>query len=205
MRRPLIDSVAKDLARRSFGLSDCLHVPVAARDVTAIENHIGTIVSSLGRGSPANAYLIEANPGPPIDYRLPIWANPASDIFHRQMQVWVDVGYTRYRAAYKKAFPAEDITGKVLSHALNRRVATIKGFQYVRITPTSRAANSSSAFSEQFSVDHHSDPNRIARQKSSSPAIQYADLPDLLLMMNVNLGGGVQDIANQAQALIRPS
>ena len=57
------------------------------------------------------------------DDRLPIWENPASDIFHQEMQVWVAVSYTRYRAAYRKAFPNEDITGRVLSHALNRRVA----------------------------------------------------------------------------------
>lgn len=205
MRRPLIDPVAKDVARHSYGLPDCLHVPVAARNVTAIESHIGSIVRPLGRGSPANAYLIDAYPAPPIDEQYPILAKPESEIFHRSMQVWVDVRYTRYRAAYRKAFPGEDITGKVLSHALNRRVAAIKGFQYVRITPTSRGANSSSAFTEQWSLDHHSDPKRMVRPKSLAAEIQYADLTDLLLMMDIKLGGSVQDVANEGQALVRPA
>ena len=120
------------------------------------------------------------------------------------MQVWVDVGYTRYRAACRKAFPDELVDGKVLSHALNRRVAAIKGFRYVRITPTSRAANSSSAFTENWSVDHNHDPNRVARQKRCGAEIQYADLTDLLLMMDIKLGGGLQDVTNDAQALLRP-
>ena len=119
------------------------------------------------------------------------------------MQVWVRVPYTRYRTAYRKALPDENIVGKVLSHALNRRVASIKEFQYVRITPTSRAANSSSAFTEQWSVDHNSDPKRQTLHNKSGVEIQYADLTDLLLMMNIKLGGGHQSIANDAQALVR--
>lgn len=204
LRRVLIDPVAKDIARKRFGLRDCLHVPIAARSVGAIEAHVGSIVQALGGGTPATSYLVEAFPAPAIDHRLPIWANPASGIFHRRLQVWADVRYTRYRTAYRKAFPSEDISGKVLSRALNRRVAAIKGFQYVRITPTSSAANSSSAFTEQWSVDHHSDPKRMALQKRLGAEIQYADLTDLLLMMDVRLGGGLQDIANDGQALVKP-
>lgn len=203
MRRPPIDPIAKDIARRKYGLPDCLHVPLAARDITAIESHIGSIVRPLGRGTPVNAYLIDAYPAPPIDERYPIWAKPESEIFHRRKQVWVDVRYTRYRAAYRKAFPDEDISGKVLSHALNRRVAAMKDFQYVCITPTSRGANSSSAFTEQWGVDHHSDPKRKLRRKCLGAEIQYADLTDLLLMMDIKLGGGRQSVVNEAQALVR--
>ncbi len=143
-----IDQVAKEIARRKFALPDCLHVPIAAVNVNAIETYIGTIDRELGRGSPSNAYLINSYLSPPIDDRLPIWSNPASAILDERKQVWVQVPYTRYRAAYKKAFPDEDIAGKVLSHALNRRVAALKGYQYVRLTPTSRGANSISSFTE---------------------------------------------------------
>lgn len=122
----------------------------------------------------------------------------------KQKQVWVQVGYTRYRAAYRKAFPDEDIDGKVLSHALNRRVAALKGFQYVRVTPISRGANSSSAFSEQWSADHNGEHHRRNRNQTLGSKIQYADLPDLLLMMDLQLGGGVQDMANKGQTLVRP-
>jgi hypothetical protein len=44
------------------------------------------------------------------------------------------VAYARYRKAYEREFPAENIPGKVLSHAMNRRIAVLKGFQHVRIT-----------------------------------------------------------------------
>lgn len=203
-RRILIDPIAKDIARNHFGLPDCLHVPVAARDEKAIEDNIGAIIRPLGRGPPANAYLIEAYTSATIDTRLPIWDNPTSAILHQTNQVWVAVKYTRYRAAYKKAFPRDNIDGLVLSHSLNRRVAALKGFLYVRVTPTSRGANSSSAFSEQMSLDHHSEDRRKNRNKQSQAAIQYADLMDLMLMMDIKLGGGVQNIANESQALIKP-
>lgn len=122
-----IDHVAKEIARRKFALPECLHVPVAALDKNAIESYIGTIDRELGHGSPSNAFLINAYPLPPIDDRLPIWNTPSSAILRERKQVWVRVPYTRYRAAYINAFPDENIVGKVLSHALNRRVAALKG------------------------------------------------------------------------------
>lgn len=75
----------------------------------------------------------------------------------------------------------------------------------MRITPTSRGANSSSAFTEQWSVDHNRDPKRQALHTKSGAEIRYADLTDLLLMMDFKLGGGFQNIANEAQALVRTS
>lgn len=198
-----IDYVAKEIALRKYGLPDCLHVPIAAVDQNAIESYIGTIDCELGSGSPSNAFLINAYPLPPIDDRLPIWGNPASAILRERKQVWVQVPYTRYRSAYKKAFPYENIAGKVLSHALNRRVATLKGYQYVRLTPTSRGANSSSAFTEQWSVAHNDQAYRRDYHQDLGLKIQYADLLDILLMMDLRLGGGVQDIANAGQELVR--
>jgi hypothetical protein len=53
---------------------------------------------------------------------------PASKLLHERRQVWVHVEFTRYRRAYRKAFPDEAIDGKILSHALNRRMAALMGF-----------------------------------------------------------------------------
>ena len=144
----LVDHAARDIAIRRSVLPECLHVPIAAKDETAISHYIGAIEKSLGKGSPAKAFLVKTGPVPEIDSRLPIWELPRSAIFHQETQVWVHAEYNGYRAAYRKAFPDEDIAGQVLSHCMNRRHALLKGFQYIRIVPTSRAINSSSAFSE---------------------------------------------------------
>ena len=91
-----------------------------------------------------------------------------------------------------------------MSHAMNRRIAALKGFAYVRITPTSRGCNSSSGFSEQWGVTLHSLPDQIAANQRRGAFIQYADLSDLMLMLDLKLGGGVMDAVNEGQKLVRP-
>lgn len=199
-----IDHIAKELAIRRWGVPECLHVPIAAVDENAIRSYIGDIQQELGRGSPARAFLVHVKEPPPVDMRFPIWDLEASKMFHQRTQVWVHVNYTRYRQAYRRAFPREDIGDKIMSHAMNRRVAALKGFQYVRITPTSRGANSSSAFSEGWAVALHGSPEQMAANKKRGAFIQYADLTDLMLMLDMKLGGGIMDAVNMAQRLINP-
>ena len=199
----LVDHAARYRALGN-GVPENLHVPVAAVDEDAIRKYIGEIQQELGRGSPARALLVRAKEPPPIDLRFPIWDLEASKIFHERMQVWVHVDYTRYRHAYRKAFPTVDISDKILSHTLNRRIAVIKGFQYTRITATSRSANSSAAFSEGWGVELYRKPDELAAFKKKGLSIQYADLSDLMLMMDMKLGGGVMDAVNAAQKLIDP-
>ena len=116
------------------------------------------------------------------------------------LQVWVDVAYTRYRRAYQVAFPDEVLGNRIVSHTMNRRVAVLKGFQFVRLTPTSRAANSSSAFSEGWGVALHSTPEQRAANRRRGAFIQYADLTELMLMLNMRLGGGVMDAVTEAKS-----
>lgn len=92
----------------------------------------------------------------------------------------------------------------VLSHAKNRRVAALQGFQYVRLTAVSRGCNSSSAFSEQWGVSYHSIPEMIEINRSRGVSIAYADLSDLMLIMNIKVGGGVMDAVNEGQKLVCP-
>ena len=199
------DEVARDIALHRSVLPECLHVPIAALNEEALSTYIGTIVRVLARGTPNKAFLIQVMEPSPIDDRLPIWKLEGSAILHHPMQVWVHVGYTRYRRAYQKAFPTEDIVGKVISHAMNRRIAVLKGFQYVRITPTSRTSNSSSAFSENWGVALHSAPEQTPQKRRGGALIQYADLSDLMLMMDLKLGGGVMSTVNEGQALVAPT
>ena len=211
-----IDQVARDIALRRWVLPECLHVPTAAVNEEAITTYIGDIVQVLSKHTPNKAFLVKVREPPPIDDRLPIWEMEGAAIFHRQMQVWVHVRYTRYRPAYQRAFPAEGIAGKVLSHTLNRRIAVLKGFQYVRITPVSPGSNVSSWFSEKWGLALYDDPEQNKGPKQNKARkqtpeelrhgafIQYADLADLMLMLDLQLGGGVMSVVNEGQALVEP-
>ena len=44
----------------------------------------------------------------------------------------------------------------------------------------------------------------MAANRKRGAFIQYADLTDLMLMLDMKLGGGIMDAANMAQRLINP-
>jgi hypothetical protein len=200
----MIDEIARDLAVNRYALADCLHVPIAAVDEAAISTYVGDVQKVLNGGSSRRALLVRARPPPPRDPRFPIWDVDGSHILHSPLQVWADVAYTRYRPAYRKAFPEEDLGDQIISHSMNRRVAGLRGFRFVRLTPTSRAANSSSAFSEGWGVVLHSRSEPRAANQRRGAFIAYADLTELMLMLDIRLGGGVMDVVNEGQRLIRP-
>jgi hypothetical protein len=199
-----VDHAAKAVALRQWALPECLHVPIAALDEAAIKNYIGEIERVLVDGSPPKAFIVKIGEPPPIDPKLPIWDLASSRVFFLRRQVWVHIAFTRYRNAYKNAFPEDSIEGKVLSHMMNRRVAALKGFRYVRLTPTSRGCNSSSGFSENWGVALHGTPEQIEANRRRGAFIQYADLCDLMVMLDLKIGGGVMAIVNEGQSLVRP-
>lgn len=200
----LIDLSAKNIAIQRFALPECLHVPVAAASEQAIMDYVGQVKRVLATGKPNKAFLVEVDPPLQRDLRLPIWKEVNSLVLHKTAQVWVHVNYSGYRRAYKKAFPEEDISQMVLSHCMNRRHANIKRFQYVRIVPTSRATNSSSAFSEAWGIETYSKLIANRPPERNQAHIQYADLVDLLVMLDLKVGGGVMEAVNIAQQLITP-
>lgn len=185
-------------AVRQWGLPECLHVPIVAVDEAAISEHIGDIVKVL---SPGRALLVEIDPPPPRDERLPIWTHQRSDVFFEKRQVWVSHNYTRYRQAYVAAFGNDVVEGKVLAHMYNRRMAQLRGYKYIRLVPVSRATNSSSAYTEQWGVKR-SETDLGARRERLGLKMQYADLGDLLVMLDVQLGGGVQEVFRVGQDLV---
>ena len=156
----MIDEIAREMALKRYGIPLCLHVPVAAVDEGAITRYVGEIISILSGAGARRAFLVRRYDPPTRELDYPIWDNPQSEIFHQEMQVWVHVGFTRYRSAYQRAFPLADISGCVISHTRNRRMAALMGFDFLRLTATSRSANSSSAFSEGWGVALHSDPDQ---------------------------------------------
>ena len=183
---------------REWVVPECLHVPVAADDESAITDHIGDIVRVYhpdGHWSSPLIHHRSATSG----YRFgPVLC---ASVFFEPLQVWVNPSYTRYRQAYVRAKGHESVSGKVLAHVYNRRMAMLRGYGFVRLVPVSRRANSSSSFTEQWGVELAA-ADLGARRRQRGLRMQYADLSDLLVMLDINLGGGVQEVFRAGQDLI---
>lgn len=192
------DEAAYQQAMREWVVPECLHVPVVAVDEEAIKDHVGDIVEIL---SPGRALVVAIYPPRERDFRLPIWAYPSANVFFEPIQVWVNPSYTRYRQAYVRAKGADSVSGKVLAHVYNRRMAMLRGYGFVRLVPVSRRANSSSSFTEQWGIKLAAE-DFGARRLKRGLRMQYADLGDLLVMLDISLGGGVQDTCRLGQNLI---
>lgn len=185
-------------AVRQWGMPECLHVPIVALDEKAINDHIGDVVEVL---SPGRALLVEVDTPPPRDERLPIWSHLSSSVLFERRQVWVSHSYSRYRDAYVKAMGRESVLNKVLAHVYNRRMAALRGYKFIRIVPVSRGTNSSSSFTEQWGVGLAVKDLGERREKLGLK-MQYADLGDLMVMLDIQLGGGVQEVFRIGQDLI---
>lgn len=197
-----VDHFAKEIAISKYALPETVHIPVAAKDESDIVTYIGRITEVLVGGAPNRALLVEPYNIPPKD-DLPIWQLPEATMLHQPKQVWVHVDYSGYRKAYLKAFLELEDSKYVLDHIMNRRVARLKYYTYLRIVPISRAANSSSGgLSEKWAVEYHSSPQMRKINKDSPARIQYADLSDIVKMLNIKTGGSLQDPVNEAQHLV---
>jgi hypothetical protein len=149
------------------------------------------------------ALLVETYEPEKADVRLAIWDLPEAVVLHLSRQVWVHVDYRAYRRAYLQAFPDFDLTNLVLDHVMNRRVARLKGFAYLRVVPISRDANSShGSLSERWAVEYHSSPEMQEMNRISQAAVQYADLSDIVKMLNMQGGGWLMDNVNEAKKLV---
>jgi hypothetical protein len=198
---PEIDEDARALAVTRFALPLCLHIPIAAKDEGALQRFVGRIETVLTGDRPMKALLVRAYDLPEQDARLPIWEKPEAEILRQPTQVWVHVDCREYRRAYASAFPTQRLSGRVLDHVMNRRVARLKGFTFLRIVPISRGANSSSGgLVEKWAVAYHAN-HELAAAKTF---IQYADLADIVKMLDMKTGGSLQDAVNDAQALVTP-
>lgn len=198
----IVDQFARDIAITKYALPISVHIPIAAKEEADIDKYIGRVIEVLASGEPNKALLIEPYYIPKKD-ALPIWQLQESAILHYPKQVWVHVDYPGYKKAYLKAFGKLDNCGYVLDHIMNRRVARLKYFSYLRIVPISREANSSSGgLSEKWAVEYHSSPKMRKENMESLARIQYADLADIVKMLNIKTGGSLQDPVNEAQALV---
>lgn len=166
------DEKAREIALRAWKVPECLHVPIAAVSEAAIATYIGAIEDERQNRAGLKALLVRIPPPPARDERLRIWELNGAPEFFSPLQVWVDIGLNGYRPAYRKLLPDRDITGLVLSHAMNRQTALSKGYRFVRITPVARgktpAADSRKAGASLGTRPTHGNRKGSARAPSSN-------------------------------------
>jgi hypothetical protein len=136
--------------------------------------------------------------------KLTIWQHKNINALNQLEEVWVHVDYKGYRNAYLRAYPELD-RNLVMDHVLNRREARLKGFVYLRLAPISREVNSShGGLAEKWGVDYHKTPAMKKINDASKAEIQYADLTNIIKMMDIQGGGGLMENDNAAQKLVEP-
>src|SRR5438552_18832645 len=65
-----LDNATREIAVSRSALPECLHVPIAAVDESAITTYIGEIEEILADGSPRRALLVRTKEPPSIDTAL---------------------------------------------------------------------------------------------------------------------------------------
>jgi hypothetical protein len=98
----------EDAASPKHGLPACLRVPIAARGIEALQQHVGNIAVA----TPAYRGTVKAVCVKPCDYPvtktsgLGIWIHDSAGHFeiqlHPPFQVWVHVDYSAYRKAFTR-------------------------------------------------------------------------------------------------------
>ena len=195
------DPAGQERALRRAAMPASLLIPIAAVDKEAIQRHVGRSVLPVPGTRRDNAFQVVAECGPsPSD--LAVWQHKRAAIINMKTQIWVDIGYSGYRRAYRTVFHREDVRNMVIHHIMNRRYARLHGFRYVRLVPISRSTNSSCAFSEDWGVTLTRD--EVLRSRVGEASVSYADLADLMSMLDMPAGGGVMDNVRQAAALLNP-
>jgi hypothetical protein len=188
-----VDEKAKARAQ-ILGMPSDVHIPIGARNKNAISKYIGSI-QSIENIQPEKAFIVTPHYCPNLNEKLPLWKLKESAVLHADKQVWVHVNYRSYRSAYTKAFCGHDVKNYFIDHILNRRVARLKGFDYLRVIPVSPEVNSSSGgVTEKYGFNHHNTTRMKNINKEDQAFIEYADIADIIKMLNQKTGGKFQDI-----------
>jgi len=176
-----------DSKAQTYGLPQSLWMPIAVTDEAAIEKYVGTTKVISGR-TPNKAFLVKYHGAvEPPDESLRIWSIPGAEALHAPRQIWVHVNYTGYRTAYHNHLPKPAIEDCVIDHIVNRRLARLLGYNYVRLLPISRGANTSSGAglereSVRYQEGDYGPPHR------GHAEVFYADPFDIVKMLNLKTG-----------------
>jgi len=198
------DANAIMIASTRYALPRCLHIPIAARSIDAIERYIGKAEVVLKDRHGRLALSVHAAPPEELDESLVIWDIPESAVLHSSPQVWVHVDFRAYRKAYVAVRPMDNVAGMVIDHVRNRRVARVMGFEYVRLVPISRGANTSSGgLTEKWELEFQKKPENKAWHAAHPTFIQYGDITDLAKMLDMRMESGQHDPVNVLQKRLR--
>ncbi len=176
-----------DRRAQTFGLPECLWIPIAVTDEAAVEKYVGKSEVISGR-TPNKAFLVTYHGAiAPPDKNLGIWSVPGAEILQAERQIWVHVDYTGYRRAYERHMPKCEIDDRVIDHVVNRRLSRLIGHKYVRLLPISRGANTSSGSGpEKESVKAQQGVYGPPYRDESE--VCYADPSDIVKMLNLKTG-----------------
>jgi hypothetical protein len=168
----------------TYGLEDCLIIPVAAKSIKSIEQFVGNIIEKLKDDMWCYVdFTPLSNPN-----NLEVWNHARSHLINQKLQCWVRINYIGYRNRYKKCFPDTNVDEMVIDHILNRRFAKVLGFNYVRLLHISKSANSSSGRGMEYDVINYRNPDGLSKFEESLDEIYYADPSDLMKMLNMKIG-----------------
>lgn len=198
MKHP--DPVGMERAVRRAAMPPDLLIPIGASNLAAIVRYVGQNIQLVARTRNSNAICVEAQCGPNKS-DLKVWSHSRADILNCSMQLWVRPSYSGYRKAFKRMFPENFLNNQVIHHVMNRRYAILHGFEYVRVIAISRSANSSSGYTENWGVNLTNDG--ILRSRKGLAAIAYADLTDMMSMLEIPIGGGLMDTVREAVELLQ--
>ena len=210
-----------DPASSTFGLPSCLHVPIAAYNIEAIEMYVGNILFATRRFrgrinavciKPYN-YPVQKQPG------VRLWQHPRTAFFEDQLhppkQVWVHVDYSAYRKAYL-GFKMPDIPVEYfLDHIQNREAIRIREYShpYLRVCPVSRRVNTSGGsnyggegMEKQFLKDLPTLSKTVQAnvRQALKCKIVYADPMDLTKMCDISPGTFVLPGVGESLKLFYP-
>lgn len=172
--------------KHTNGLGPCLTIPIAAKSIASIDYYVGDIHFI----SPDKQWLIvNFNPLEKPNH-LPVWELPRASLIHQPQQCWVHRDFNGYREVYSEFFKPDLLGNLVVDHIMNRKLAKIRCYEFIRLIHVDRGVNSSSGRGSEDRVINLQKENKYESQNlSESPFnISYADPGDLLKILNIKTG-----------------
>lgn len=204
----------------TFGLPECLRIPVAVANLGILEAQVGQIISRLtSRSGRIDALLVEAHPVPSPTAGVPLWSHGLAaewrSRLHPQRQVWVHVDNNRYRSSWKK-LGMPDPGAMFLDHICNRRAIRLRGsvHPYLRLCPVSSLVNTNAGgdfggegIEREFAnnIQNYSQAIQETFRKANEAPMLLADPMDITKMLNVPPGTGTLDGVRDMQELFYPA